>query len=651
MIQFSKRKLIGIGVVVILLFIILSVILGIFAERMLEKKIASLTKEYDAQISYSSLDFKRGGRVIIRGLNIRHDSLALLEMDEMQVKVSLMQLLFGKKDVQAIKAQHILVNIQKKDSLYSYKIRKIKNIPKVTEKKKKDLSAEINSFQELIWQLLPSEMEITDASVRIAMDDSLFTMHFEELKMSGNELAQTEITCANSYRQGIYKAVAMIDPAEKEISARIALVEGEAVHLPYADHRFHVLLTSEVADFSIKSRKAGRNTNRLSGDVSLGKVLFYHKNVSNLPIHLDKLKVQFVINSSGKALEMDSSSLITVNRFSFHPYLRYERGKDRRLAFGLNTGKFKVEKLISSIPEGLFRQLEGFKAKGHLEYRFYTDIRFNQLDSLVFQSRLKKHDFRAVSFGKLNYQRLLDSFTYTAYKKDVPQRTFAVGPANPHYRAYGNINDSLKYAVIYSEDGAFFYHWGFIESAFRDAMIVNLKRKKFARGGSTISMQFVKNVFLHSQKVLSRKVEEIIIVWLMENYRLLSKERIFEIYLNIIEWGPGIYGAGEATHFYFNKEPSQVSLSEAIFMAAIIPRPTGFKYAFDSTGRLKNYFEGHYRLVLGRMVRSGMITQEFADRVPDKVSLTGPALQFIIPEKLTEATGEGEVEIKMIKVK
>ena len=93
-----------------------------------------------------------------------------------------------------------------------------------------------------------------------------------------------------------------------------------------------------------------------------------------------------------------------------------------------------------------------------------------------------------------------------------------------------------------SEDGAFFYHKGFLPDAIREALIYDLQVKRFARGGSTITMQLVKNVFLNRNKNFARKLEEALIVWLIETERLTSKERMYEVYLNIAEWGPLIYG-------------------------------------------------------------------------------------------------------------
>ena len=142
-------------------------------------------------------------------------------------------------------------------------------------------------------------------------------------------------------------------------------------------------------------------------------------------------------------------------------------------------------------------------------------------------------------------------------------------------------------------------------------------------------MQLVKNVFLSRNKTIARKLEEMLIVWLIESNHLTSKERMFEVYLNIAEWGPMIYGAAEASRYYFAKEPSQLNLAECIFMASIIPKPKQVRYCFDGL-RLKPYYEDFYRVILDRLVDRGLISSEEAVGVtPESVEITGPAKEYL----------------------
>ena len=131
-------------------------------------------------------------------------------------------------------------------------------------------------------------------------------------------------------------------------------------------------------------------------------------------------------------------------------------------------------------------------------------------------------------------------------------------------------------------------------------------------------------------------MEEALIVYLIENLGLVSKERMLEIYLNVIEWGPNVYGIHEAAHFYFNKKPAELTLQESIFLAGIIPNPKFFKYQFDKDGKLKSYMSGYFRILTGRMASKGWIgTNDTSSLSPD-VKLKGAALKLILPNDTIE---------------
>jgi membrane peptidoglycan carboxypeptidase len=165
--------------------------------------------------------------------------------------------------------------------------------------------------------------------------------------------------------------------------------------------------------------------------------------------------------------------------------------------------------------------------------------------------------------------------------------------------------------------------------AIRESIATDIKERSFARGGSTITMQLVKNVFLSRNKTIARKLEEILITWLIENQQIASKDRMFEVYLNIIEWGPMVYGVNEASRFYFNKDVSRLTYSESIFLASIIPKPKWYRYSFGPDGHLKPELADYYRLVSEKMLRKGWATQHDVDRLVPDVELRGPAKDLL----------------------
>lgn len=136
---------------------------------------------------------------------------------------------------------------------------------------------------------------------------------------------------------------------------------------------------------------------------------------------------------------------------------------------------------------------------------------------------------------------------------------------------YAKISNNLKRAVIASEDSKFVEHEGFDWEGIHKAYEKNKKRGKIVAGGSTISQQLAKNLFLSGERSFLRKGEETIITFMLEN--ILSKQRIFEIYLNMIEWGNGVFGAEAASRYYFKTSAANLNSMQAAKLAAMIPNP------------------------------------------------------------------------------
>lgn len=136
---------------------------------------------------------------------------------------------------------------------------------------------------------------------------------------------------------------------------------------------------------------------------------------------------------------------------------------------------------------------------------------------------------------------------------------------------YDEISNYLKNAVVIAEDDRFFKHAGLDWDAIENAAKVNWARKKFAFGASTISQQLAKNLYLSPSKDPIRKFREMLLAVFLDSY--LPKERILELYLNIVEWGPNIYGAEAAARHYFGSSAKNLGAEQAAFLAAILPNP------------------------------------------------------------------------------
>ncbi|HOT13159.1 MAG TPA: biosynthetic peptidoglycan transglycosylase [Bacteroidales bacterium] len=364
-------------------------------------------------------------------------------------------------------------------------------------------------------------------------------------------------------------------------------------------------------------------------EFSLFNFSVFHKKLSPVPVSFRKLQMSFDFKASEQTLFIDSSSVISFNGFTFSPFVKYSRTDHKYLELGVKNMEFCADSFFRALPEGLFENIRDIKAEGKLAYRLKVNIILDTPDSVKVLSDLESKKFRIVRYGNANFSMLNDTFHYTFYDHGVPTYSMLVGQGIGDYTRLDQISDFLKYAVLTSEDGGFFYHRGFNVDAIQEAIAENIKKKRFVRGASTISMQLVKNVFLTRNKNISRKLEEIMIVWMIENLHLVSKEKMFEVYLNIIEWGPGVFGIKQAANYYFSKKPSELTLEESIFLAAIIPSPKAFKYCFDENKQLKSCYDGYYKMLSNIMLSRNQITVTDTAGLKANVILKGRALEAL----------------------
>jgi monofunctional biosynthetic peptidoglycan transglycosylase len=174
----------------------------------------------------------------------------------------------------------------------------------------------------------------------------------------------------------------------------------------------------------------------------------------------------------------------------------------------------------------------------------------------------------------------------------------------------GAISPYLVKAVIISEDDKFWQHEGFDFEAMKTAIEKDLKKKQFKYGGSTISQQLAKNLYLTPSRNPLRKIKEAVLTWRLENN--LSKRRIIELYLNIAEWGDGIFGIGAAAGHYYGKSAAALDAWEAARLASVLPNPRRYKVSGNS-GYVENRAERIYNI----MVRRGIV-------IPDYDEIVGP---------------------------
>jgi monofunctional biosynthetic peptidoglycan transglycosylase len=192
----------------------------------------------------------------------------------------------------------------------------------------------------------------------------------------------------------------------------------------------------------------------------------------------------------------------------------------------------------------------------------------------------------------------------------------------------GRISPYLVKAVLIAEDDKFWVHEGFDFDAMQKAIEKDLKAGKFKAGGSTVSQQLVKNLYLSPSKNVVRKIEEAIITWRME--RSLSKRRILELYLNVVEWGEGIFGVEAASLHYYGKTAEALSAEEASRLAAVLPNPLRYKVTGASP-----HVEKRSSLIYAIMIKRGIV-------IPAYDELNAPSANEQRPDSQPDSSPAGE---------
>ena len=205
-------------------------------------------------------------------------------------------------------------------------------------------------------------------------------------------------------------------------------------------------------------------------------------------------------------------------------------------------------------------------------------------------------------------------FDVASLARSVPRRTAMMrhreAEARPRpyhvdqrWIPYDAISPLLRRAVLIAEDDAFYAHGGLDWHEIRESARRNLQKRRIVRGGSTITQQLARNLFLGNERTLTRKLREVLLARRLEE--ALSKRRIFELYLNTIEWGDGVFGAEAAARHWFGVGAGELDARQAALLAAVIINPRRFSPVAPS-----HRIERRMRTILGRMARRGFITEE-----------------------------------------
>ncbi|MFO0675150.1 MAG: transglycosylase domain-containing protein [Polyangiaceae bacterium] len=265
------------------------------------------------------------------------------------------------------------------------------------------------------------------------------------------------------------------------------------------------------------------------------------------------------------------------------------------------------QSLLESTPSALLPVLTGARLAGTLRGAGHVSFDSSRLDDTSVSYKFEDLcSFESVP-SELDKRRFAGTFTHRVYLADGTLAETTTGPGSPRWTDLENVSPYMEVAVRTTEDGSFRKHKGFNHYAIRNAIVANLKARRFVRGASTISMQLAKNLFLVRDKTLSRKLEELVLTEYLE--QTFTKSEMLELYFNVIEFGPDVYGIRDAAEFYFGRAPDELTLQECMFLASLLPSPVRYSKLADS-GRLGESWQRHLSQLLDISLRVGLVTKE-----------------------------------------
>lgn len=434
-----------------------------------------------------------------------------------------------------------------------------------------------------------------------------------------------------------------LDPGENFLSLIVFPADTGRLTVPYIGTKYHARVALDTLRLLVDGKDYDEGTGQCTvrGFARFTGLQVYHHRLADHLIGFPNTAARFQATLGPDYLALDQPTALQMGSIVAYPVISYRGQPSKQVRMHVETNALPANAVLASLPRGMFDELEGMQAKGTLRYRLDFALNMAKLDSLRFDSNLEGKSFQVTRFGRADLSKLAREFPYTAYDdKGDSVKTFLVGPSNPKFVRYDEVSPYLPLAILTAEDPHFFLHHGFMETAFRKSLIQNIRERRFARGGSTLSMQLVKNVFLTRKKTIARKIEETLLVWIIEHNepRFVSKERMFEVYLNVIEWGPRRYGITEAAQFFFAKHPSELNLNESLLLTSLIPSPSKYRRAFDSYGNLRGKQRYFFRVISQLMLQRGLISQTDYDRLPYGVTLAGPARDLIVTAR--DTTGD-----------
>ena len=613
--NFPKQKIYKALLILALVLAVLFSGLYFFRNSLLKQAIAKVTHkmnvDYNSTFSVKSASFDGLSTIKLSDvILVPKNADTLFHIHKIETSISLSSLLIGDVQVGTLKINNGYVQFVKKGKIRNFDafLKRDKSEEPDTNEKRKYAAFAYRIISQLL-NLVPTDMNLENLNFRIDDNGKKASIAISKLVLENKQLVTNLHVQSKNFNQR-WNIKGFVDPRNKKADIRFFNLDTGAIRVPYLDERYNLKASFDSIRLNLANIDKDGSELHIDGYTSIANLKINHPKIANKDVVIKNARFDYRFLLGDDFISIDSTSSMQLNKIKVKPYVSYNTEKDTVYTLKVVIPKMKAQDFIVSLPDGLFTHFQGMEATGNFDYKLDFKFNKNKPNTLVFDSKINKENLRITKYGEANLNKLNGEFVYRAIIQNIQQRPILVGNANPNYTPLDQISPYLRKSVLTTEDPSFFSHRGFINEAFKQSILKNIRTKKFSRGASTISMQLIKNVFLTREKTLSRKLEEILLVYILENNRIVSKERMLEVYFNIIEWGPNVYGIGEASHFYFQKPPSALNVDECLYLATIIPKPRKFMYQFNDQGNLKDYAVKNQKFLKNLMFRRGLLIPE-----------------------------------------
>lgn len=380
-----------------------------------------------------------------------------------------------------------------------------------------------------------------------------------------------------------------------------------------------------------------RRDDRLAGALTLGIPDTLTGRVDWLRLRVDGAVRQ---DRRGRRLVVDDGTRLTIGEVPLAVGGVID-GRGPRVTLHAEARDVTPRALLASLPPPVLGPLAEMRVRGAFDWRVALDLDVAHPDSVKLDAGATSRGLAIEpGSGGPDLLGLGTPFVASIHLPHGRIVTRDLSPANPYYRPLVTIDSTLVHAVLANEDGGFFRHRGFSLEAMRLAIAANLEAGAYRRGAGTVTMQLVRNLWLGHSRTLSRKAQEVALAWMLEHLTGLPKERLLEIYLNIIEWGDGVHGAAEAARYYFDEDCGRLTVPEALFLTTVVPAPTKWRYRFEPDGSLRPWERAQMHFIGRAMIAKGWLAADQlvgADSL--RVELRGPARRVLFPADTLQAVG------------